>query len=204
MSWYKHLMANVAWSNNGWTDVEPGKPDRRFRWVRENPDDHADAWLFNWADQEQYGGYVPISVPRSYTDRYNGEGMLFIASLNPSDSRYYVVGCFSKCEFDVEDGGRFTADLNTSVRFAVPLPLDKNRHCPLRKDGSQRTKTFGQNSFNYIHDNWARCILEDALRYHEFNDDVEQDWCAYSGEAAQDVIERLLASYFPSRSSGLA
>lgn len=194
----RHLMANVLWSDNGWTAVDltaAGK--EQFAWTAEHPDDHADATLFDWEWLSEGEGYVPFNMnPRLYTDDHNGTGLLFIASLNQSERRYYLVGFFSDCDLDT-DYGWFSSDLSRSVRFAVPIPLQVERHCPELKDGRPRTKTFGQNNFNYIRDQWAVRILEDALEAQP--DELEDcPGCTLNGEPPREIIRRVLHERFGS------
>lgn len=195
---FRHVMANVLWSDNGWTTVDPSQPGKsQFRWTAEHPDDHADATLFNWLDLEIYGGYVPLNVhPREYMEAHNGSGFLFVASKNPREGRYYVVGFFSECEFDADAVGWFTANLELSARFAVPIPLSVARYCPQLKSGAPRRNTFGQNNFNYLLDAWARNILEDALVANQNADDFEVADCTLTGDPPAAIIKRALHFYF--------
>ena len=193
---FRHVMANVLWSDNNWTTVDPEQPGKsQFRWTAEHPDDHGDANLFNWRDLQRFEGYVPLNVnPREYIDDHNGSGLLFIASRNPRDRTYYIVGFFSECELDEERFGCFNSNIELSVRFAVPVPLDIERHCPQLKGGAPRTKTFGQNNFNYIRDEWARNILEDALTAHLDSDDLDSSDCTLAGEPPAVIIGTVLGS----------
>jgi len=195
---FRHVMANVLWSDNGWTTIDPTQPGKsQFRWTEEHPDDHADALLFNWSELVEYGGYVPLNVnPREYVDDHNGAGFLFVASKNPRDGRYYIVGFFSECEFDLESVGWFTSNFELSARFAVPVPLDIQRHCPLLKSGAPRRKTFGQNNFNYLRNDWARTILEDALVANRGADDFDSAGCSLRGDPPATIIQKALDLYF--------
>jgi len=122
--WHRHLMVNVLWSSNGWTDVDPDQRGKhQFKWTREHPTDHADAYIFDW-DYLRDGGYAPMpSLPRKYMESGNdGEGLLFVASKNPKAGGYYIVGFFSECRLDPENAGAFYCNVDSSTRFATYLP----------------------------------------------------------------------------------
>lgn len=193
----RHLMANAFWSDNGWTEVDltaAGK--EQFAWTAEHPDDHADATLFNWDMLAEEEAYVPINRnPRYYTNDHNGSGLLFVAARNPRDRQYYIVGFFSDCDLNPENWGWFWSDLEASARFAVPIPLQVERHCPELLDGRPRAKTFGQNNFNYIRDEWAVRILRDALDAQPEVVDRGQRYTA-TGETPRAIIKRVLRTRF--------
>lgn len=199
MTWHRHILANVFWSDNGWTELESAPRGRRqFKWVFEN-ERHADADLFNWAEQEAEGGYVPANVmPRLYMKNHNGNGMLFIASKNHQDGKYYIVGVLSDCHFDLSNAGSFEClNLENSLRFATYIPLDIRRHCPDLKDGSERRAIFGRNNFNYLRDEWAHRILQDALAAQpRFGSRGQLPAGTYTGESPRTVIQRILKTEF--------
>ena len=194
---FRHLMANVLWSDNGWTEVDPLQPGKsQFGWTRDHPNDHADAKLFNWDELQEWEAYVPINRnPRFYTKDHNGSGLLFIASRNPRNGAYYIVGFFSECDLNPENWGWFSSDIDASARLAVPIRLEVERHCPQLLDGRTRSKTFGQNNFNYIRDEWAKTILEDALAVQP-PEDQPCPGCTLTGESPRKIIRQVLQSYF--------
>jgi hypothetical protein len=57
-------------------------------------------------------------------------------------------------------------------------------------------KTFGQNNFNYLRDEWARNILKDASAAHRESDEVDITDCTLTGESSAVIIERIFNSYF--------
>lgn len=198
---YRFLMANVLWSDNGWTRIDPTqKGKNQFTWTKANPDNHGDGTLFRWKDLKRDGcAYVPINRnPRWYTRNSNGQGVLFVASRSIHDGQYYLVGLFSSFNIYSDSWGVFDCDERNSLRFEFYLPLDINRHCPYLLDGSPRKNHFGMNNFNYIADASAKTILEDAIQLHKVRRSGLKALrkCTFTGEAASVVLDRVHRAYF--------
>ena len=194
---FKFLMANVLWSDNGWTKIDPSQRGKnQFSWTKQNPEDHADGTLFKWGEMDRVA-YVPINRnPRWYTLNNNGSGLLFVTSRSIHDGTYYIVGLFSKFTLYSDDWGYFTCYNRNSLRFERYIPLDIIRHCPQRLDGSTRLKTFGRNNFNHIEGEWANNIIEDAIKLHETQVKSSLPYCTYTGETALGVLNRVHRAYF--------
>lgn len=199
---FPHLMGNVLWSNNGWTYIDPNQKGKsQFSWTKEHPDDHVDGYLFNWNEiRDAEGAYVPfMTIPRAYTNNYNGQGILFIISRNPDDKKYYIVGFFNQAEFKLKDSGRFACNISESVRFGHFIPLDIARHCPLTMHGKPRKQVVGESNFNYLTDEWAKAILQDTILAHEHSSYSSKGCTAARGLLPQDplkVIRKVYRSYF--------
>ncbi|HEY3397191.1 MAG TPA: hypothetical protein VGM19_05960 [Armatimonadota bacterium] len=174
-----HLLANVAWSSNDWT--EPTLEGVNFGWVKSGNNPHEG---YNFAFRNRRNrktvegrkvihGYVETTgnLPRDYYVANDGRGICFFHSLDPKRHKRFIVGLYGCCsvfrpdEVDeiLPDGSPWNlrAPQDWAVLFLreAQVPYDKQRHVPELK------KQVGRNITN-IGDTEATAILEDALSEH--------------------------------------
>ena len=176
-----HILANIAWSSNGWT--KPTKEGKNFQYVKDgNPPHEGYNFAFDHSRNRQKRdrkdviyGYVETNgaVPRKYEDANNGEGICFFSSVNPHYGKRWIVGLYANCTVtemwkQPSPYGILSDELvnlygpkNQALLFYPQsrVELSTARHL-------KNQKRIGRINFANIEDEQAIAILEDAVARH--------------------------------------
>lgn len=180
-----HILANIAWSSNDWT--EPTLEAMNFEYVKNGNYPH-EGYNFKFdhlRNRERREGVAVIygyvethgRLLAEYAELNNGRGICFFSSENPSDGQHYVIGIYGHCTairritqqtpYDIPflEGQEFI-NLYAPKTYVVcfdpqaQVPLDRERHLAPRHEHLPR-------EFCYLDDREAVNMLEDGIAAHK-------------------------------------